>query len=87
MAISGQHGRFIVIAGIGLYQDTEGQMAEEALPPNVYHALLATVERKHGAFLDEAYLGYCQPKNGSEHVIYLNIAVAAEHRISNSAKF
>lgn len=79
VVISRQHGGFVVVAGIGMYQHAEGQIAEEALPPNVYHALLATVERKHGVFFDDAYLGYFATKNGSEHVIYLQMLLPPNH--------
>ncbi len=75
VVICGQNGEFTVLAGIGTFQHSEGRNAQDALPPNVLPSLMEAVERKHGAFLADRYIGYVATKNGIEYVIYLHTPV------------
>jgi len=79
VVISNGQGEFAVIAGTGTFQHLEGRQASGALPTEVYQVLRETIERRHGEFRDNAYLGYFATKNGLEYVIYLHLSLPPNH--------
>lgn len=67
-----EHGGLRVVAGTGCYSKLEGQMANEALAPEVLGRVRRVVARNLPEIGDHYFVVHFSSRSGHGHVVYLN---------------
>lgn len=78
IACENNHGTATVVAATGRFTESMGKHPEESLDREVYQLIQQAHENKKSVLRDKEFVGYFEPHEGREDVIYVN----SHHRLS-----